>query len=196
MSAKRLFSILVVVLVLLGVGLFAGVYEANAMLSTKSHDLVTEKAAALASAQQETQLGKARQDVQKYSDLNDIAKSVVPQDKDQVKTVSEIANLASDSGIARLSSVAFPPSTLGGAKTAKGLTQVTPVKGMPGVYALQITITQTPADSVSYSSFVTFLSKLEQNRRTALVNSINVQPDPDHPDRVSFTLIINEYIKP
>ncbi|HEX7963019.1 MAG TPA: hypothetical protein VF466_00355 [Candidatus Saccharimonadales bacterium] len=196
MSAKRLFSILVVVLVLLGVGLFAGVYEANTMLTAKSHDLVTEKAAALAAAQQETQLGKARQDVQKYSDLNDIAKSVVPQDKDQVKTVSEIANLASDSGIARLSSVAFPPSTLGGGKTAKGLTQVTPVKGMPGVYALQITITQTPADSVSYSSFINFLSKLEQNRRTALVNSINVQPDPDHPDRVSFTLIINEYIKP
>ena len=81
-------------------------------------------------------------------------------------------------------------------KTPKGITQLTPVKGVAGVYSLQITITQAPKEPVSYNNFLTFLSKLEQNRRTAQVSSISVQPDSARPDLVSFTLVIDEYIKP
>lgn len=200
MNSKKLFSILIGILVFLGIGLLASVYGANKILASKSEELVDLKATKLASEQQETQLVKAKKDLETYGELNEIAKSVVPQDKDQAQTVSEIVNLARQSGIPRLSSVAFPPSTLGGAtatvKTPGGLTQVTPVKGMSGVYKLQITITQTTTEPVPYNSFITFLSKLERNRRTAQVSSINVQPSPDKPDLVSFNLVIDEFVKP
>jgi hypothetical protein len=205
MNSKQLNNGMVGLLVVLAIGLFAGVYFANSALASKSDELVDARATKQAKEQQEKQLAKAKKDIQAYSDLNEIAKSVVPQDKDQAKTVSEIVNLANQSGIKRLSSIAFPPSTLGAAKssssskqtkTPSNLTQLTPVKGLSGVYQLQITITQSSTESVPYDSFIAFLSKLENNRRTALVSSINVQPDANNPNLVSFTLVINKYIKP
>lgn len=199
MDGKKLFRILTAALAAAAAALLVSVYGANKLLTARSGDLVDLKAKSAATKQQEADLGKAKQDIVKYGELNEIARSVVPQDKDQVKTVSEIASLAAQSGIPRLSSVTFPPSTLGGTKQVKtphGLTQVTPVKGMAGVYVLQITITQGDKDAVPYNDFLTFLSKLERNRRTAQVSSITVQPNAEQPDKVSFTLVIDEYIKP
>jgi len=199
MNSKKLFYGLIGLLVLLVVGVFAGVNEANTLLQKQSDSLVKLKATDKALAQEKVQLAKNKQDIKKYDQLNTIAKSVVPQDKDQAEAVREIVNLASQSGIGKISSIAFPASTLGGTAKTKAtspLTQVTPVKGIPGVYNLEITITQDANDTVPYGSFITFLSKLEQNRRTAQVSSINVTPDPKSPNLVSFTLVIDEFIKP
>lgn len=215
MNSKKLYYILIVVLVLCGVGLVFGAREANSLLETQSQKLVGLKASDQATSQQKTQLAQDKKDIATYSDLNTIAKSVVPQDKDQAEAVREISDLAAASGISRLSSVTFPPSTLGAtvptatsssaststpsASPTKGLTQVTPVKDIPGVYDLQITVTQgggNSKDEVSYGNFISFLQKLEQNRRTAEVSSITVQPDPKNADLVSFTLVIDEFIKP
>jgi len=128
--------------------------------------------------------------------------------------VREITKLASDSGIGQLSSVTFPASTLGTAAAAaaagattttptpvpsgnkNNLTQLTPVVGISGVYQLQITITQTSDDRVPYNQFLDFLSRLEQNRRTAQVSSILLQPDSKSSNMVAFTLIVNQFIKP
>lgn len=178
--------------------MFACAYGANAVLQKQSDTLVGLKASNLATENERAQLVKNKADIAKYHDLNEIAKSVVPQDKDQAQAVREIVNIANQSGINKLSSIAFPPSTLGGTKvkTSNGLTQVTPVKGVPGVYDLQITITQANTDPVPYSSFTNFLTKLEQNRRTAQVSNITVQPDAKNPNMVSFTLVIDEFIKP
>lgn len=198
MNSKKIFYILSGLLIALGVGVFACAYGANAVLQKQSDTLVGLKASNLATENERAQLVKNKADIAKYHDLNEIAKSVVPQDKDQAQAVREIVNIANQSGINKLSSIAFPPSTLGGTKvkTSNGLTQVTPVKGVPGVYDLQITITQANTDPVPYSSFTNFLTKLEQNRRTAQVSNITVQPDAKNPNMVSFTLVIDEFIKP
>lgn len=199
MSSKKLFYGLVGLLVFLAAGLLVSVREANTLLSNESKTLVGLKAEGKALADQQAQLARDKKDIAKYAELNTIAKSVVPQDKDQAEAVREIVNLAAQSGIGKLSSITFPPSTLGGPaakKTSGALTQVTPVKGVAGVYDLQITVAQANTDPVPYSSFTTFLAKLEQNRRTAEVSSITVQPDAKDPNRVSFTLVIDEFIKP
>lgn len=214
MNSKKLYYILIGVLVLCGVGLVFGAREANSLLETQSQKLVGLKASDQATTDQKSQLTQDKKDIANYSDLNSIAKSVVPQDKDQAEAVREIVNLASASGIPQLSSITFPPSTLGAtvptasastsasssttkAASPKGITQVTPVKDIPGVYDLQITVAQASGkDEVSYNSFLTFLKKLEQNRRTAEVSSITVQPDAKNPNQVSFTLVIDEFIKP
>ena len=198
MNSKKLYFGLIGLLVLLGIGMLVSAREANVLLENKSKTLASLKASALDTDAQRTQVAQDKKDIAIYADLNNIAKSVVPQDKDQAEAVREIVNLASKSGIPQISSIAFPASTLGGTitKTSGGLTQVTPVKGIPGVYDLQITVTQASTSEVPYNNFIAFLTRLEQNRRTAEVSSINVQPDQKTPNMIAFTLVIDEFIKP
>jgi hypothetical protein len=204
MTSKRVYYMLLGLIGLLFLGLIGGAYGVNNLLQTKSDKLVSLKLQSQVLAAQQTELIKAKKQVAQYSELEKIAKIIVPQDKDQAEAVREITNLASDSGISQLSSITFPQSTLGGltgtSKTNTSnskLTQLTPVKGVSGgVYQLEITIQESNDTPVTYNQFVTFLGKLEQNRRTAQVSSITLQPDSQDPSKVAFTLIINEFIRP
>jgi hypothetical protein len=189
-------------MVLLCLGLFGVAYGTNAILGPQAAKLSKLKADSQALQDQQTTLAKNKKDLEKYAELNAIAETVVPQDKDQAEAVREIVNIARQSGISKLSSITFPSSTLGatiggvGASANPNLTQLTPVKGMSGVYELQITVMQDSNNRVPYGQFVSFLEKLEQNRRTAQVSGITIQPDTQNPNNVAFTLVINEYIKP
>jgi hypothetical protein len=199
MKAKQLYIVLISLLCLLGVGLFGLAYGTNKLLSSQATKLSTLRADSDVLDTLQSTLARNKKDIVKYGELNTIAETVVPQDKDQAEAVREIVNLAAQSGISKLSSITFPSSTLGtlgGPKVNPNLTQLTPVIGMPGVYLLQITVTQDSSTRVSYGSFISFLQKLEQNRRTAQVSAITVTPDQIHHDQVGFTLVINEYIKP
>jgi len=201
-----MYFVMVGLIAVLFVGLIGGTFGVNSLLQSKSKKLVDLKLQSQVLTEQQTGLTKAKKDIKQYADLEKIAKTIVPQDKDQAEAVLEITKLAADSGISQLSSITFPASTLGGtlgtsttptkSSGASNLTQLTAVPGISGVYQLQITITQSSDHSVPYSQFTTFLSKLEQNRRTAQVSSITIQPDTKNPNAVAFTLIINEFIKP
>jgi hypothetical protein len=209
-KAKQLYYILIGVIVLLALS-FVGIgYATDKLLGTQATKLSKLKADGQVVQTLQSTLARNKSDVQKYKDLNTIAETVVPQDKDQAEAVREIVNLAAQSGISKLSSITFPSSTLGattttgttststaaGSSNNSNLTQLTPVKGLSGVYELQITIAQDSNNRVPYSQFLNFLEKLEQNRRTAQVSSITVQPDTQNPNQVAFTLVINEFIKP
>lgn len=209
MSSKRLYFILLAAIFLLGAATLGVVYEADQLLQQRSNVLVEQKAASIAADNQQAQLSKNKKDITKYKELNSIAKTIVPQDKDQAEAVLEIVRLAQQSNIPRLSSVTFPTSTLGakplaGARTPgtpapstnTKLTQLIPVKNIPGVYDLQITVQQSDAAAIPYSTFITFLQNLEQNRRTAQVSNISIIPNSKNPNLVAFTLTIDEYIKP
>lgn len=201
MKARQLYFVLVAACCLIGASFLGVAYGADKLLGHQASRLSRLRADNDAAGMQVTALTQDKRDIARYGELNTIAESVVPQDKDQAQAVRQIVNLAAASGIAKLSSVTFLTSTLGmtGAGTHSSnpnLTQLTPVKGISGVYGLQIVITQSPGDSVPYSSFLNFLTKLEHNRRTAQVSSITVQPDPQQLNDVSFTLIIDEFIKP
>ncbi len=212
MNSKRLYYVLICLIALLGACIIAVGYKADGMFKKQSESLLDQKALSLALSEKQQQLIKDKRDIKAYTELNAVAKAIVPQDKDQALTIREIINLAKQSGIPRLSSVTFPASNLGIAtapttgtsstttvapKVANSnLTQLTPVKGIPGVYNLQITVQQVEKDAVSYNTFIAFLERLEQNRRTAQVSNISIIPSKKNPDLVSFTLIIDEYIKP
>lgn len=211
MNSKRLYWLLISVLGLLFVGLLAGTYEANKLLGSQASKLITLKAKSLALASEQQGLIKAKKDIITYSGLEKITKSVVPQDKDQAESVREIVNIAGTYGIS-LAAINFPASTLGtvvasattttssadNAKTssANSLSQVQPVKNIPGVYQLQITVVGDPAKPVDYDKFISFLSALEHNRRTAQVSTIAIQPNAVNRSLLTFTLTLNEYIKP
>ncbi len=200
MTAKQTYYLLWSVLVLLFAALFGIAYGADKLMGSQAVELSKLRADSALLDTQQVSLTKNKRDVTKYSELNKIAQTVVPQDKDQAAAVREIVNLAAQSGIGKLTSITFPSSTLGtsalGPRSTSNLTQLTPLKDIQGVYLLQITISQSDNDRVLYGQFINFLTKLEQNRRTAQVSGITVQPSVDNPNLVAFTLVINEYIKP
>jgi hypothetical protein len=210
MNSKRVFYLMVGCLVLLVAGTVGSTYLASSMLASKAKSLSDLKVQDAVLTEEQTRLIKAKSDVAKYAPLEAIARSVVPQDKDQAETAREIVKIASDSGI-QLSSITFPTSNLGagplGGAAASGttvapsaaasnLTQLTPVKGTAGLYVMPITLTQDTSSPVTYSKFIDFLSRLEQNRRTALVTSVVLQPSSIDRNQLSFTLTLNKYIKP
>jgi hypothetical protein len=197
------------------------VYVANKLLQKRSNDVVNLKLTSQELESQETAYLAAKKDIEKYSDLNAIVKSVIPQDKDQARTVRELFQLAQDSGIA-LKSVQFPSSSLGTAAAASTttpaagatapaagaaptpapptITQAKPVKGLNGVYAIQTDITPF-ADSktarISYDQLIDFLRRIESNRRTMQVTTVHIQPlGQKASSGITFTLTLNIFVKP
>jgi hypothetical protein len=202
-NAKQTFYVQCAVLTLIFAALIGGAYESNQILTSHAKVLQALKMKSQVYASESSAVVKAKSDVNKYAPLGNIARSIVPQDKDQAEAVREIVNVAASAGV-NPTSITFPASTLGAnalgtttpTTTASPLSQLTPVKGIPGVYNLQITIEQDNKHPVPYSNFLAFLSNLELNRRTAQVTSIQLAPDKLQPDQLSFTLIVNEFIKP
>lgn len=210
MSAKRLHFILLGVVSLLFVGLIAGAYGMNSLLGQRANKLTSLKAKNLALEQEKVGLAKAKQGIEKYSDLEKITKEIVPEDKSQAEAVREIVKIASANNIS-LASITFPASTLGGqagssvpsttgpsspSSSKKSLSQLQQVKNIPGVYQLQIVVTGDTNKPVQYNKFIAFLSALENNRRTAQVSTITITPDPNNKNNLTFNLTLNEYIKP
>lgn len=196
MTPKRYFYILVGIALMLTLATFGSALGAEKVLDHEADKLSMLKAESQSIEELQDSLIQNKSDLMRYRELNEIAKSIVPQDKDQTQTVREIVKIAQASGIERLSSVTFPSSTLGGVGVNNKITQVTPVPGMSGVFSLPITVTVNDDNAVSFQQLTNFLAGLEQNRRTAQVTSLNLHPNEKNPEVLAFSIIINEYIKP
>lgn len=209
MNSKRAYFVMLGIIVLLIAALLGGSYGIDTLLQKQSKKLVGLKLQSQTLDQEQTSLTKAKQDVQKYGDLEKIAKSIVPQDKDQAEAVRQIVNIAAANGVA-LTTITFPASNLGSgvplpaaaatpgasAVPAPIPSQLKAVPGIPGVYDLEIVITEDTNQPSPYQNFINFLSALEKNRRTAEVSSINITPAATNRNLVSFTLTLEDYIKP
>lgn len=222
MSSKRTYFALLGLIGLLIIALPAGAYEADSLLT--SHAQVSLKARSEALDQEQESFKIAQNNIKKYSGLEKIAKAIVPQDKSQAEAVREIVRIAAANGV-DLASITFPPSTLGGpsgpaaagSTSSSGTTtgasssstapaanlnssqnrfsQLVRVTGIPGVYQQTITVTSDSNNPILYNQLINFLSGLEQNRRTAQVNSININPVGSG-RYLTFVITLNEYIKP
>ncbi len=225
MNSKKLYFILLATVSLLILALIGGAYGADSLLKKQANELLAARSKSVALETKQQQLLKAKNDIVKYKALGDIAKSIVPQDKDQAQTVREIVNLANANNI-KLGSITFPTSTLGikapaaVATPAKDSTSSAPATGtdsataipptvpkvvqsqlkavptIPGVYDLAIIVQSDAGAPAGYNKLIAFLNALENNRRTAIVSGVSLTPDNKDPSLVAFTLDINEYIKP
>jgi hypothetical protein len=199
-GAKRLHTILLACIGLCVLVLLLSVYLVNMLLTGQSKKVANARLAALVQEEKQSNLSKARADIQKYKDLSEIAGAIVPQDKDQAQAVREIVKIAENTGV-KLGTVTFPTSSLGGTKPGVGggnaaLSQLKAAKGISGVYALDIAVGSDNSAPSTYDNFIKFLDALEHNRRTALVTSITIQPNTTDPDKLTFTLNLTEFIKP
>jgi len=218
MTSKKLYYILLGCIGLAFVGLLAGTYGINVLMTANSTSLTNLKATAQANVIEQQTLQKSKKELQTYGSLNQIAQAIVPQDKNQVETVREIVDIAAQNGV-NLASITFPASTLGTSSVAgsaasstststatnlsslensktSALSQLTPVKSIPNVYQLQITIQGDSNKPTPYPNFINFLTALQQNSRTAQISSVVMTPNSASPNLISFTINLNEYIKP
>jgi len=199
-------GVIVLFVALCGAGTYLGytmiVKEGKKLENAKLLDAVADKKL--------ESLEQAKKDIAEYEELESIAKRVVPQEKDQARTVLEIVNLARKSGIS-IVNVTFPESALGEVKakgskkpaTARGneeadalLTQLTPVEGLSGVYAMDISVEADQNVGISYEQLIDFLDRLEKNRRTAQVGNLTITPNSDDTSLITFTLTLRSYVKP
>lgn len=219
MTSKRLYWILIGALGLIVVAMLGSAYGINSLLEAKSNKLVGLKASQAALAQEQTQLIQMKKDIVTYNNLYDISRLIVPQSKDQTETVRQIVGLAAQNGVT-LQAISFPASSLGAGNSPLGVTkstvgsgsaapaagitsnpalsQLQKIANIPGVYDLPIQVVSStdPSHMASYKQVINFLSSLEQNRLTAQVSSIDLQPDAQNPSRLSFTLNLDIFINP
>lgn len=205
MNSKRLYYVLIALIILINGSGVAAVYFGNKILAKQTTKLTDLKVQATTLEGVQSSLSNAKKDILTYSDIEKVVKTVIPQEKDQARTVREIVKIADESNIT-LSSISFPSSTLGNnAATAApgtttptsttGNTQTQKVDGISNVERLEITLASDTTKPVLYNDLITFLSKLEQNRRTSQVSSINIIPDSTKRNYLTFTMTLNVYIK-
>jgi hypothetical protein len=218
MNSKRAFFVMIGIISLLAVLLIAGTVFGNRMLKKEADKLLSLKLDNRLLEEQQTALKQANKDIETYDDLEKIAKTIVPQEKDQARTAREIVKIAGDAGIT-IGSITFPASNLGQAvpkpvvqpddvtkksgatdipatPAAPSVSQVKAVDGISGLYQMEITVASDENHPVPYSNVIGFLQRLEQNRRTAQVSAINIQPDAKRKDLVTFNVVVIVYIKP
>ncbi len=213
MISKKVFFAMIGVLGLMVAFVIATAILGDIFLHKQSDKLVALKLDDQVVEAQQTALVQAKRDVQKYSELASTAKQIVPQDKDQARATREIISLANEAGV-KIASIGFPASSLGqttpkattpatGSTTtpttaapSASVTQVKPVEGISGLYQLDILVTSEATSPASYVRLIDFLSRLEQNRRTAQVSQISIQPDAHNRSLLNFSLTITVYIKP
>lgn len=210
MTAKKAYFIMIAALAAVGLLGIASLVFGNKLLTNKSNTLLNLRLQSQVLNDQQTSLAKAEQDIKKYTPLNQIAQSVVPQEKDQARSVDEIVNFANQQNIT-LSSITFPASNLGGevlSGSSGGApvnavgpaiaaipSQLLPVQGIKGVYVLPITVQSDTNRLISYNQLSNFLKDLENNRHTAEVSQLTITPDTSGSSGLSFQIVINIYIK-
>lgn len=193
MTPKRFFFLMIGFIVLaagLGIG---SIVFGQSLLQAKSSELKELKLENAKLEGQQQYLVQAKKEIERYQELGieEIVNSVIPEDKDHVKTVQELLQLARESSIG-LSRIGFPNSSLGDGNP--DLSQLTPVPGMKGIYQMEISL--GISGNVTYDQMIAFLHKLENNRRTGQVMSIGLTPSPGDRRTLRFNLNLNAYIKP
>jgi hypothetical protein len=210
-NSKRFFYVMVGVVMLLSGLTVATVVLGNMALTKKTSKLTDLKLENRVLDEQKLSVAQAQKDIDKYAELERVAKQIVPQDKDQAKAVRELVKLAEQSGVS-VASVSFPSSNLGtaapapvkpadgeaaapAAPAAPAISQVKPVDGITGLYQMDITLQSNP-DTTTFPELVEFLRLLESNRRTATISSINITPNSTNRSQLTFTMTLYVYIKP
>jgi hypothetical protein len=191
------------------------------ILKSKSNSMVELKVKSQTADAQLSNLEKAKKQVQKYAYFKDVAKTVIPTDKNQAEDIIEINRVANEAGIS-IQSITFPTSTLGlttsttsstssadatsssSSKTA--ISQAKPVTGIPGLYSLELTITPESASTaptskqLTYAKMLDFLNRIENNRHTAQITEVDITPSGTGNSILgsgfTFVLKLNIFIKP
>jgi len=215
MNNKQLRMVLLGLLGLL-ILLFAALsYLGVSQINKKGQKVVDLKLQNVVLESQIENLVQAKKEISQYVYFKSIANSVIPNDKDQAQAVLDLTQMAQESGIL-IQNITFPSSNLGVRSTESNsstssksssstISQAKPVSGIKGLYSLETVVTpQTGTNipskyQVSYAKLHDFLSRIENNRRTAQITQVVITPLTNGTEQnpiINFTLTINIFVKP
>lgn len=222
LDSKKLRLVLIAALALSVVVFIAILVMGLSALGTKSSQMVDLKVQSQTADAQLTNLEQAKKQVAKYSYFKEVAKTVIPSDKDQAAAVVEISRMADASGLG-IQSITFPASTLGlttsttstssttqdatsATSSTKAISQAKPVSGIAGLYSLELTITPLagnnapPDKQITYAKMLDFLSRIENNRHTAQISDLLITPSGSGNTVLGagfgFVVSVNIFLKP
>ena len=213
MNSKKFFYISLGLVAALLFLLGGSLYYMNDYLQKSSNSLVKAKLDSRVTEEREKYYIQARKDLAKYSDISTTLAKVLPKDKDQAIAVAEIGQIADETGI-NIKQISFPSSTLGEKKVSPAITTTTPVSsaaptpatptitqakpvdGVTGVLSIeaQIQFVSTKTQKLTYPQLLSFLDKIERNRRTMQVSSISITPSSS--DQIDASISIRIFVKP
>jgi Tfp pilus assembly protein PilO len=206
MTAKKAYFILIGVLILACIAACATLYFGNSLMQKSANKLVKTKLANISDSTEEQNYMLARKDLKKYSSLNAIILQILPKNKDQAQAVSQLYQIANETGIT-ISQIQFPPSSLGltsattGSTTtttsSSGVTQAVAVAGIPGVLGITVNVTLEPLSgkTISFNDMINFLQDVEANRRSMEINQVSVQSDTEN-GGITFSATLTIFVKP
>jgi hypothetical protein len=196
MTAKNIHKLLMIMLILLIVIAASALIFSNYMMRKSTDKLIQAKLDNIGFDSEEQTYLQARKDLDEYAALNEIIQKILPKSKDQAQAVSELYKIGDETGIT-IASIQFPSSSLGEKSTnSNSVTQAKAVDGMPGVMGIDIAIELQPATgaSISYANMISFLQKIEVNRRSMQIKQITVNADTVN-GGVTFNVTLTIFVK-
>jgi hypothetical protein len=228
MTVKKIYRVLLLLFAASIVGSVLLVRYAANWLSESSVELNSLRGEVTELERQWTDLERAKKVLTEQSEYITTLGLVLPEDKDQARVVEELYAIADQANV-KIDSVGFPSSTLGSAappkpvasteatastsdaSTAtapapapmKTVSQATPVKEIPGVQAIELSIgTITSKDpsikGIRYEEMTKLLNLIERNRRTMQIRAIGIgqTQNPGSVPTYDLSLSIVIFIKP
>lgn len=195
-----------VLLFLIGIGLSVFILRyATNWLTTSSQELMSLRTEVAELDKKQSDLERAKKSLTDNASEVATLSLVLPEDKDQARVVQEIYSIADQSNV-KIDSVGFPSSTLGAqtapkvvaptetttapstsatstpaepVKPTKTVSQATPVKEIPGVQSIELSIgaitsKDTSIKGVRYDEMMALIRLIERNRRTMQIRSIGI----------------------
>lgn len=202
MNNKKLFIVFIAIIIcVISLGALT-LIKATSALESEGSKLMDVKIEDEIMERRIKDLAKAKKDVARYSELSDISKQVVPEEKNQASLIAELSSMANQCKI-KLGTIDFPKSSLGSiqkknskTKTDTSKSQLFEIPEMKGVYAMEIGMKNHSNSPVSYDQILQFLKILENNRKTSQVTNISITPKEDNKNLYDFHIKINTYIRP
>jgi len=184
-SVNKLLKISLVICALITAG---GLYYANSKIQNIAVDTASLKSKFELNAKQIKQYEATKKKVDSLSDVNALAKKILPKQQEQSLTVAELSQFALRSRL-KIVNLTFKDSTE--TKSVKGDTKKkTTIPSGVRVVPLSIQF----QEGAEYQYILDFLKYVEENRRTMQVTNISLTPmDTDRRKFKDVTVDINLY---
>lgn len=206
MTTKKAYFGLIAVLVAIIASIGGMMYFSRVFLKSNADKLVAAKLELYKVDETESAYRKNQGLLQNNKDTAEILAAIAPAEKDQARAVREITQMAAESGLS-VKAVRFPgsdlvitkKSTTADQKTAttQSISQAKPVPGLNNVLGIAVEVelnNSNPNAAISTDQVLTFLQKLENNRRNMRVTSINFGSAVDEGKTLKVDTLL--FIKP
>lgn len=214
MSPKKIFYVMIAILVIIVLSGVGVLYFGNSLMQKKAAELKQADLDNKINNKKLSLLQKAKKELIDNKDLQAAIDKILPTSKNQAEVVAQLYAMAAESGI-QISNITFPSSGLGADKAAassgsssntsspaptasssSNTSQTKPVSGLSGVSSVDVTLTFAPlkGETIPYENMIKFLTLVESNRRTMLINTLQISPDLKS-GGVNFSMTLKLFVK-